>query len=71
MSDPDRRRRSPAEGTAAERCPRCGGPPAAPRAPTPLNPFLPSSKRLTCDLCGLEFDKGAVAWTAGDRGDGG
>jgi hypothetical protein len=47
-------------------CPRCGGPPAAPRAPTVKNPFLPKVKRLTCAVCGLVYDRGDRAWQPGD-----
>ncbi len=60
---------APRSGRPADTCPRCGGGPAAPRAPTPANPFLRSGKRLTCCLCGLEYDRGAAPWTAGDRGE--
>lgn len=47
-------------------CPRCGGPPAVPRAPTAQNPFLPKDKRPTCALCGLVYDRGSPAWQPGD-----
>ncbi|NUO50936.1 MAG: hypothetical protein HOV80_18945 [Polyangiaceae bacterium] len=46
-------------------CPRCGGAPAAPRAPTAANPFLPKEKRPTCSLCGLVYERGAAAWRPG------
>ena len=50
------------------RCPRCGGLPAAPRKPTPANPFLPKPRaRPPCADCGLDFVKGAVPWGPGDR----
>lgn len=51
---------------SAEACPRCGGPPAPKRMPTARNPFLPKTKRLTCSLCGLVYDKGARPWGPGD-----
>ncbi len=49
-------------------CPRCGGPPQPPRKPTPMRPFLLPSKKLTCSLCGLEFERGAPPWPRGEEG---
>jgi hypothetical protein len=51
--------------TVKDPCPRCGGAPAAPRAPTAQNPFLPKEKRPTCSLCGLVYERGAPAWRPG------
>jgi rubredoxin len=50
------------------RCPRCGGAPAPARKPSRANPFLPKSKRLTCSLCGLDFDRGDAPWSRKPRG---
>lgn len=51
--------------TVKDPCPRCGGAPAAPRAPTAANPFLSKEKRPTCSLCGLVYERGAAAWRPG------
>lgn len=51
--------------SSEELCPRCGGAPAAKRAPTAKNPFLPKSKKLVCSLCGLDYEKGAKPWATG------
>ena len=50
-----------AAAAASPRCPRCGGhAEARRRAPSRLNPFLRTSAppgQVTCDDCGLDFER--------------
>lgn len=48
-------------------CPRCGGAPAPRRTPTARNPFLQTSKKLCCSLCGLDYQKGDKPWKPDGR----
>jgi len=38
-----------------QKCPRCGGLPAPRKGVTRSNPFLPKTKHLTCNDCGLDY----------------
>ena len=54
--------KNPTQAPDGTPCPRCGGPPASRRTPNAANPFLSPSDSLVCDLCGLDYERGAPAW---------